>query len=118
MKINKRNWIVIISSFVFSGVLGILSRDLIIGGLILFTSIMNSYLASIGKKANYITGFISCLLTGYVSLKNNLYGLFFFYIFIFAPFQIYGFINWKNNEDENSNVIVRGFTLKNSIMIS
>lgn len=117
MKLNKRNWIVIISSFVFSGVLGILSRDLIIGGLILFTSIMNSYLASIGKKANYITGFISCLLTGYVSLKNNLYGLFFFYIFIFAPFQIYGFINWKNNEDENSNVIVRGFTLKNSIMI-
>ncbi len=117
MKINKRNWIVIILSFVFSAVLGILSHDLIIGGLILFTSIMNSYLASIGKKANYITGFISCLLTGYVSLKNNLYGLFFFYIFIFAPFQIYGFINWKNNEDENSNVIVRGFTLKNSIMI-
>lgn len=117
MKINRKNWIVIILSFVLSAVLGILSHDLIIGGLILFTSIMNSYLASIGKKANYITGFISCLLTGYVSLKNNLYGLFFFYIFIFAPFQIYGFINWKNNEDENSNVIVRGFTLKNSIMI-
>ncbi len=117
MKLNKRNWIVIILSFVFSAVLGILSHDLIIGGLILFTSIMNSYLASIGKKANYITGFISCLLTGYVSLKNNLYGLFFFYIFIFAPFQIYGFINWKNNEDKNSNVIVRGFTLKNSIII-
>lgn len=117
MKINRKNWIVIILSFGFSVVLGILSHDLIIGGLILFTSIMNSYLASIGKKANYITGFISCLLTGYVSLKNNLYGLFFFYIFIFAPFQIYGFINWKNNEDENSNVIVRGFTLKNSIMI-
>ncbi len=117
MKINRKNWIVIILSFVLSAVLGILSHDLIIGGLILFTSIMNSYLASIGKKANYVTGFISCLLTGYVSLKNNLYGLFFFYIFIFAPFQIYGFINWKNNEDENSNVIVRGFTLKNSIMI-
>lgn len=117
MKINRKNWIVIILSFVLSAVLGILSHGLIIGGLILFTSIMNSYLASIGKKANYITGFISCLLTGYVSLKNNLYGLFFFYIFIFAPFQIYGFINWKNNEDENSNVIVRGFTLKNSIMI-
>ena len=117
MKINRKNWIVIILSFVLSAVLGILSHDLIIGGLILFTSIMNSYLASIGKKANYVTGFISCLLTGYVSLKNNLYGLIFFYIFIFAPFQIYGFINWKNNEDENSNVIVRGFTLKNSIMI-
>lgn len=112
-----KNSIIIISSLIFSFLIGFITKDYLIGSLILFTSIMNSYLASIGKKANYITGFISCLLTGYVSLKNNLYGLFFFYIFIFAPIQIYGFINWKNNEDENSNVIVRGFTLKNSIII-
>lgn len=117
MKKQHKNSIIIISSFIFSFLIGFITKDYLIGSLILFTSIMNSYLASIGKKANYITGFISCLLTGYISLKNNLYGLFLFYIFVFAPIQIYGFINWKNNEDENSNVIVRGFTLKNSVII-
>lgn len=115
--IKNKNLIIIIISLVFSVITGIITKDLLVGGTILFMSIMNSYLASIGKKANYITGFISCLLTGYVSLKNNLYGLFFFYIFIFAPLQVHGFISWKNNQDENSNVKVREFTFKNSIII-
>ena len=116
IKVDK-NLIIIIFSLVFSFSISFIAKDFFIGGLILFTSIMNSYLASIGKKSSYITGFISCLLMSYVSFKNNLYGLFFFYAFIFTPFQIYGFINWKNNEDENNNVKVREFTLKNSIMI-
>ena len=94
---NKKNIIVIIVSAIISIIIGIISKDAIIGSLILFTSIMNSYLASICKKESYITGLISSILTSYVSLKNNLYGLFFFYLVIFAPMQVYGYINWKNN---------------------
>ena len=114
---NKKNMIVIIVSAIISIIIGIISKDAIIGSLILFTSIMNSYLASIGKKESYITGLISSILTSYVSLKNNLYGLFFFYLVIFAPMQVYGYINWKNNEDDNNNVKIRAFTLKNSLII-
>lgn len=114
---NKKNMIVIIVSAIISIVIGIISKDAIIGSLILFTSIMNSYLASIGKKESYITGLISSILTSYVSLKNNLYGLFFFYLIIFAPMQVYGYINWKNNEDDSKNVKIRAFTLKNSLII-
>lgn len=114
---NKKNMIVIIVSAIISIIIGIISKDAIIGSLILFTSIMNSYLASIGKKESYITGLISSILTSYVSLKNNLYGLFFFYLIIFAPMQVYGYINWKNNEDDSKNVKIRAFTLKNSLII-
>lgn len=114
---NKKNMIVIIVSAIISIIIGIISKDAIIGSLILFTSIMNSYLASIGKKESYITGLISSILTSYVSLKNNLYGLFFFYLIIFAPMQVYGYINWKNNEDDSKNVKIRVFTLKNSLII-
>lgn len=114
---NKKNIIVIIVSAIISIIIGIISKDAIIGSLILFTSIMNSYLASIGKKESYITGLISSILTSYVSLKNNLYGLFFFYLVIFAPMQVYGYINWKNNEDDSKNVKIRAFTLKNSLII-
>lgn len=112
-----KNKIVIIVSAIISIIIGIISKDAIIGSLILFTSIMNSYLASIGKKESYITGLISSILTSYVSLKNNLYGLFFFYLVIFAPMQVYGYINWKNNEDDNNNVKIRAFTIKNSLII-
>lgn len=112
-----KNMIVIIVSAIISIIIGIISKDAIIGSLILFTSIMNSYLASIGKKESYITGLISSILTSYVSLKNNLYGLFFFYLIIFAPMQVYGYINWKNNEDDSKNVKIRAFTLKNSLII-
>lgn len=114
---NKKNIIVIIVSAIISIIIGIISKDAIIGSLILFTIIMNSYLASICKKESYITGLISSILTSYVSLKNNLYGLFFFYLVIFAPMQVYGYINWKNNEDDSKNVKIRAFTLKNSLII-
>ena len=114
---NKKNMIVIIVGAIISIIIGIISKDAIIGSLILFTSIMNSYLASLGKKESYITGLISSILTSYVSLKNNLYGLFFFYLIIFAPMQVYGYINWKNNEDDSKNVKIRAFTLKNSLII-
>ena len=114
---NKKIIIVIIVSAIISIIIGIISKDAIIGSLILFTSIMNSYLASICKKESYITGLISSILTSYVSLKNNLYGLFFFYLVIFAPMQVYGYINWKNNEDDSKNVKIRAFTLKNSLII-
>ena len=114
---NKKNIIVIIVSAIISIIIGIITKDAIIGSLILFTSIMNSYLASICKKESYITGLISSILTSYVSLKNNLYGLFFFYLVIFAPMQVYGYINWKNNEDDSKNVKIRAFTLKNSLII-
>lgn len=114
---NKKNIIVIIVSAIISIIIGIISKDAIIGSLILFTSIMNAYLASICKKESYITGLISSILTSYVSLKNNLYGLFFFYLVIFAPMQVYGYINWKNNEDDSKNVKIRAFTLKNSLII-
>lgn len=118
MKFNKKDLLVIIISIIFSLISGIITNDLIVGSTILLTSLLCSYYASIGKKISYIIGFINYLLMGYVSIKNNLYGLFFFYVFVFSPLQVHGFISWKNNQDENNDVNVREFTLKNSIIVT
>lgn len=54
---------------------------------------------------------------GYVALNNHLYGIFFFYLFIFSPLQIKGFVAWNKSLNGEKSVIVREFTLKNSLCI-
>lgn len=115
---SKRYIIITCICVLISLVSGIISNDIIVGGTILLSGLLCAYFASEGKRINYILGFINYLLMGYVSFKNNLYGIFFFYLFIFSPLQIKGFITWNKNLDEEKNVKVREFTLKNSIIIT
>ncbi len=114
---NKKYLIVTIICILISLICGILSNDILLGSTILLTGILCAYFASEGKRINYSLGFLNYLLMGYVSLKNNLYGIFFFYVFIFSPLQVKGFVTWNKNLNEEKNVKVRGFTLKNAIII-
>jgi len=115
---SKKNIIITIICIVISIISGIITNDILVGGLILASGLLCAYFASEGKRVNYILGLINYLLMGYVSFKNNLFGIFFFYIFIFSPLQIHGFISWKKNLNQDNNVKVREFTLKNSIIIT
>ena len=115
---SKKNIIITIICIVISIISGIITNDILVGGLILASGLLCAYFASEGKRVNYILGLINYLLMGYVSFKNNLFGIFFFYIFIFSPLQIHGFISWKKNLNQYNNVKVREFTLKNSIIIT
>ena len=115
---NKKYIIITCLCIIISLVSSIISNDIIVGGTILLTGLLCAYFASEGKRINYILGLINYLLMGYVAFKNNLYGIFFFYIFIFSPLQIKGFMIWNKNLDEEKNVKVREFTLKNSIIIT
>lgn len=114
---NKKYIVITTICLILSIVFGILTNNLLIGGTVLLTGLLNAYFASEGKRINYLLGFINYLLMGYVSLRNNLYGIFFFYIFIFSPLQIQGFLSWKKNLNNTNNVTVREFTPKNSIII-
>lgn len=115
---NKKYLVITILSLIISVISGVISNDLIIGGTILLTGLLCAYFASEGKRINYILGLINYLLMGYVSFKNNLFGIFFFYIFIFSSLQVNGFITWNKNLNDDKNVKVREFTLKNSIIIT
>ena len=115
---NKKYIIISIICIILSLISGIITNDLIIGGLILATGLLCAYFASEAKRINYILGLINYILMGYVSFKNDLYGIFLFYIFIFAPLQLHGFITWKKNLSKENNVKVREFTLINSIIIT
>lgn len=103
---------------VMSIISGIIAQDVLIGGTILATGLLCAYFASEGKRVNYILGLINYLLMGYVAFKNNLFGIFFFYIFVFSPLQVHGYLSWKKNLDSDKNVKVREFNLKNSIIIT
>ena len=115
---NKKYIAITLICTAISIISGIIARDLIIGGTILVTGLLCAYFASEGKRVNYILGLINYILMGYVSFKNNLFGLFLLYRFIFSPLQIHGYISWKKNLDSNENVKVREFNLKNSIIIT
>ena len=98
---NKKYIIITAICTVLSIISGILTKDLIIGGTILLTGLLCAYFASEGKRVNYVLGLINYLLMGYVAFKNNLYGIFFFYIFVFSPLQIKGFFTWKKSLNIN-----------------
>ena len=98
---NKKYIIITVICTALSIISGILTKDLIIGGTILLTGLLCAYFASEGKRVNYILGLINYLLMGYVAFKNNLYGIFFFYIFVFSPLQIKGFFTWKKSLNIN-----------------
>ena len=115
---NKKYIIITSICIVISIISGIITKDILIGGTILATGLLNAYFASEGKRANYILGLINYILMGYVAFKNNLFGIFFFYLFIFSPLQLHGYISWKKNLDNYKNVKVREFNLKNSIIIT
>lgn len=115
---NKKYIIITLICVAMSIISGIIAQDLLVGGTILATGLLCAYFASEGKRANYILGLINYLLMGYVAFKNNLFGIFFFYIFVFSPLQIHGYLSWKKNLDNEKNVKVREFNLKNSIIIT
>lgn len=97
--------------------MGILSHDLILGGSILFTSLASSYLASLGRKSQYLVSIINYFLMGVVSFDNALFGSAIFYILICIPLQVWGYIIWGRNQYKSGIVKTRKFTIKTSIFV-
>lgn len=116
-KIEKKDIFVLSLCALVSIASGIISNDILVGGIILFTALANSYYGGKGNRITYIFGTVNCLLYSYVGFKNGLFGAFSFYLLIFLPMQFIGFINWGKNKNNNNDVIVRDFTLKNSIIV-
>ena len=115
---NKKYLTITIICITISVILGTISKDIIIGGATLATGVLCTYFATERKRINYILGLINYLLMGVVAWKNNLYGIFFFYIFVFSVLQILGFIMWNKNLEKDKKIKVKEFTLKNSIIIT
>lgn len=112
-----KNKIYTLAIIIISIMCGIVSKDYFLGTIILICGLLNSYYASIGKIYNYIFGALYCLLSGYVCYINRLYGIAILSLVIYFPSQIQGYLSWKKNTNNNK-VQVRGFNIKNSIIIT
>lgn len=89
--VRKKDFLVIIICIIISITSGIISNDLLVGGVTLLTGLLCAYFASEGKRINYVFGFINYLLMGYVAFKNDLFGIFLFYLFFFLHFKYMDF---------------------------
>lgn len=58
------------------------------------------------------------MLSGYVCYINGLYGIAILSLLVYFPSQIQGYLSWNKKKDDNNEVEIRGFTLKNSIIIT
>lgn len=116
---TKKNHIMLytVAIILFSILCGIVTKDYFLGTITLACGLLNAYYASIAKTYNYIFGALYCLLSAYISYINGLYGLAMLSLIVFFPSQIQGYISWIKRKDTNNEVSVRGFTLKNSIII-
>ena len=103
---------------IFSIICGIISKDYFLGTLILISGLLNSYYASLGKIYNYIFGALYSLLSGYVCYINGLYGTAILSLLVYFPSQIQGYFSWNKKKDNNNEVEIRRFTLKNSVIIT
>lgn len=114
---DRKNVLYTFIIIIFSILCGILTKDYFLGTLALIFGLLNAYYASIGKIYNYIFGALFCLLNAYISYVNGLFGIAILSIVIFFPSQIQGYISWYKNKDKKGEVSIRGFTLKNSVII-
>jgi len=117
MKEKYKDIIVVVVSIIFSLVLGVVAKDILLGILCTFTAILGFYFAARGKKINYIFEVINYLTMAYFAYKNHLFGTFSMYVVICVPLNILGFITWKNNTKEDDIVSMRKFNLKTSIIV-
>lgn len=116
---NKINLIVLPIIFVITSIIiGIISKDYILGSLILISGILNVWYASLDKSYNFIFGALYYILTSYVAYINGLYGLCVLSLLIYLPSQIWGWLEWSEIDNVNYEVKIRRFTLKNSIIIT
>lgn len=63
--------------------------------------IVEPILSAKGKASNWIFGFITVVLYGYIALKHQIYGLAVLNLVFYAPLQIAGFFMWRRSETHN-----------------
>lgn len=117
LRIDSKNTIVILFSLILSVILGLLSRDLILGGTILFTGLLSAYFATQGRKIQYLLSIINYVLMSYAAFQNQLFGSAGFYILMCVPLQIWGFWSWGKNSTHSGDVKKRKFTPKTSVIV-
>ena len=114
---SRKNITMIILCIVIPVAIGIMSNDIVVGGTLLATGLLSSYLAGIGKRSGYIFGIANDLLLAYVAFRNNLFGSFATNVFVFAPIELLGFILWSRNLDRNRDVKPKKLTTSKSLIV-
>lgn len=85
--------------------------------VILSCGLLNGWYASLGKWYNYIFGIIFTICNAYVSYNENLFGMAALSLLLYLPIQILGLYDWYKRKNKNSEVRVRGFNIKSSILV-
>lgn len=96
----------------------IISKNNILGFIILVFGLLNGWYAGLRKWYNYFFGAIFSLLNSYVSFKAHLYGIAWLSALLYFPLQIQGLLDWHTKKDKNDNITIRSFDTKISVLIT
>lgn len=106
--------ILVISSFLIVS----FTKSSFFSFLILTTGLLNGWYAGLGKWYNYAYGAVFAIINSYVSWQSHLYGIACLSALLYFPLQIQGMVDWHTRKNKNSEVKVRGFNTKTSILIT
>lgn len=92
----------------------------IISPLSAISGIICVVLVAKGKLSNYFWGLLNCLSYGYVAYMSGYYGDALINIAFMLPFQLIGFLWWRNHlrPMSKSDVIMRKLTWKQAIVVT
>jgi len=76
----------------------------LLSGIVSFTGVLSVIFASKESKYTFIFGIINCITFGLYSFAYSYAGNFQLFIMYFLPLQFYGLYEWKNNNDNNTQI--------------
>lgn len=94
-----RIWVMIFSLTVLS--IALITNNGWLAMIAAIAGIVEPILSAKGKASNWVFGFITVVVYGYISYTHQIYGLAVLNLVFYAPLQIVGFFMWRKSETNN-----------------
>lgn len=94
-----RIWVTIFSLTVLS--IALITNNGWLAMIAAIAGIVEPILSAKGKASNWVFGFITVVVYGYISYTHQIYGLAILNLVFYAPLQVMGFFMWRKSETNN-----------------
>lgn len=94
-----RIWVTVFSLTVLS--IALVTNNGWLAMVAAIAGIIEPILSAKGKASNWIFGFITVVVYGYISYTHQIYGLAVLNLVFYAPLQVAGFFMWRKSETHN-----------------
>lgn len=94
-----RTWVMVFSLTVLS--IALITNNGWLAMIAAIAGVVEPILSAKGKASNWVFGFITVVVYGYIAFTHQIYGLAVLNLVFYAPLQIVGFFMWRKSETNN-----------------